>query len=170
MQLPTATPAIVETLPTGRVTPETLNRMAAIVRKYKRDANTAMVARVLTDGVSGRDGRALARRLQEWVRDGIRYVYDPRGVELLQTPPQTLKIRSGDCDDQAILLATLLESLGFSTRLIAVSENGQYYSHVMSQVLLGDRWINLETIIPGVQIGWFPSNVSRTPPPMVRHI
>lgn len=143
------------------VTTATLKRMAQIVRKYSSDAGIAMAARQLTQGVAERNARGVVERLQGWVRDHIRYVNDPRSIEMVQTPVQTLKIMTGDCDDKAVLLNTLLESMGFVTRFAAIAENNDpFFSHVMAQVRLGTRWVNLETILPGVGVGWYPTQAT----------
>lgn len=54
-----------------------------------------------------------ARRLYEYVRDEITYIHDPYNIEEVQPPEITLKLRAGDCDDKAVLLAALLLSIGF---------------------------------------------------------
>jgi len=102
--------------------------MVAIARKYKSDAGTLTVARQIITGCGIKDVRAQKIQtitcIQNWVRDNIIYVPDPRDTELLQTPPQTLSIGTGDCDDKSILVATLLETLGFTTRYVAVGGSG----------------------------------------------
>lgn len=141
--------------------------MVAIVRKYKSDANVITLARRIMKNVPERDAREMIRSLQAFVRDRIKYVQDPRGLEMIQTPPRTLEIGTGDCDDKAILLATLLETVGFRTRFEAVGMNDGPYSHVLMAVHLGRGWVPLETIIPGVEPGWFPPDATRL---MVAHV
>ncbi len=143
------------------ITQATLAKMVRIVRKYKGDAGTVMAARQITQGVPERNIAGIIERLQGWVRDHIRYVPDPRGLEMVQTPPQTLSIMTGDCDDKATLLATLLETMGFATRFAAIATHDEpFFSHVMAQVRMGTRWVNLETILPGTGVGWFPTDAT----------
>lgn len=170
-----AVQSLIQPLGVGaQVTPATLDRMVALTRKYQRDLTVIRAAREITDRCPERAARAQIQCLQAWVRDYIKYVNDPRLIEMIQTPVETLRIRTGDCDDKATLLATLLETMGFTTRFIAIAEDTPglppQYSHVMAQVRLGPGWINLETILPGVGVGWFPSNVARDPPPLVRNV
>jgi transglutaminase-like putative cysteine protease len=103
------------------------------------------------------------RVLQNFVRDRIRYVRDVRGVEVLQEPPYTLRVGSGDCASMAVLLASLLESIGFRKRFRAVGLNGEGYSHVLAEAKDQDngRWVHLECIVPGAEPGWFPPRVTR---------
>ena len=42
----------------------------------------------------------------------------PRRVDTVRYPVQTLRRRSGDCDDTTVLLAALLESVGIATQLV----------------------------------------------------
>lgn len=141
--------------------------MVKIARQYKRDVGIISLARRLTDHLPEKDFTGEITALQHFVRDEIRYVRDPEGVEMVQTPPRTLEIRAGDCDDKSVLLASLLGSMGFKTLFMAVGLNGQPYSHVLVQVLLGTRKISLETIIAGIEPGWAPPDITSF---MVAHV
>lgn len=166
---------------------KTLRDMVAIVRKYRSDAGVGAVARQILIAGGVRDARAQKQLaillIQNFVRDHIVYVPDPRDVEMLQTPPRTLQIGTGDCDDKAILVATMLETLGFSTRFMAVGGTGAEwadggdewcgsgkppYSHVLAQVRVGSgHWVCLETIVSSAQPGWCPKGIQVL---MVAHV
>lgn len=164
----------------------TLRKMVAIIRKYSSDTTTIETARGIISHAGITDVRMnrykTIRAIQNWVRDNISYVPDPRLYEMLQTPPQTLHIGTGDCDDKTILVCALLETLGFDTELLAVGGTGQgwaptcgppgsvpEYSHVLGAVRYGpltgrkppflDGWLTLETIVPGAGPGYFPAGV-----------
>lgn len=78
-----------------------------------------------------------ARKIFEFVRDEIRYVYDPMGLEEIQSPETTLKLRAGDCEDQAIILSSLLSAIGFESALIfADTDNDGVPDHVYSAVYI----------------------------------
>jgi len=60
---------------------------------------------------------------------GLRYQVDPNNpyskmsgeqVDYVQFPRETLKLKSGDCDDLSVLLAAALENLGIETALVDV--------------------------------------------------
>ena len=76
----------------------------------------------------------------------IQYVRDVRGVETIATPIKTLEFRQGDCDDQAVLLASLLEAIGHPTRFVAMKQTtfGPYV-HVYTETKIGSKWYPLET-------------------------
>jgi transglutaminase-like putative cysteine protease len=165
---------------------ETLRKMVAIIRKYSSDVTTINAASAIIAAAGVRDVRGqryqVIRSIQNWVRDHIVYVPDPRLHEMLQTPPRTLTRGMGDCDDKTILVCTLLETLGFQTELLAVGGSGggwsascappgelPEYSHVLGAVRYGpttrrkpaflDGWLTLETIIPGAGPGYLPPGV-----------
>ncbi|HEV8612322.1 MAG TPA: hypothetical protein VGQ73_02355 [Gemmatimonadales bacterium] len=168
----------------------TLRKMAAIIRKYTTDATTLNTARMLCVQAGVTDQRQARRQcigiLQGFVRDRIAYFYDPVYAELLQTPPETLYIGTGDCDDKTILLMALLSSIGYETELLAVGGSGHGwqadpgnpidpsqpppFSHVLGAVRCGplrggnlppflDGWLILETIVPGAKPGYRPAGI-----------
>lgn len=99
-------------------------------------------------GLRQKDFTGEAQRLHAFVRDEIRYVKDTDGIELLHDAPTVLRVGAGDCDDKAILLASLLGSIGHPTRFIAVAFAPHQFSHVWLQVYLNGRWIDLEPTEP----------------------
>ncbi|WMW24494.1 transglutaminase family protein [Methanolobus sediminis] len=50
-------------------------------------------------------------------KENIQYVSDPRGKDLWSTPGETITVGAGDCDDYAILLASLIEAIGGTSRV-----------------------------------------------------
>lgn len=116
-------------------------------------------ARALVRGLRQKDVVSAIRRLHGWVRDHVQYLRDVRGVETLSTPLLLLEQRQGDCDDKALLLATLLETLGLPTRFVALGF-GPRFSHVLVEVRLSSGWWPLETTEP-VPAGWYPRGVRR---------
>jgi hypothetical protein len=68
-------------------------------------------------GIQSHDFLEECRALAEFVQKYVRYVRDPTGIEQLHSPLYMIdKIKAGvaqgDCDDQALLLAALLLSVG----------------------------------------------------------
>lgn len=70
---------------------------------------------------------------------------DVNTVETVQTPDKTLLDGSGDCDDQAVLLGSLLESIGHPARFLAVGFQPGVFAHVLVEGKIGARWVPLET-------------------------
>lgn len=140
-------------------THETLKIMGGLVKQFKRDPMIRDTAISLTAHLRPRDWTGQVRVLYEYVRDQIRYTRDVLGVETIQTPPVTMDLEAGDCDDKSTLLAALLQSIGHPTRFVATGYRSlQSFSHVYVETLLGERWVPLDptTTKP---FGWEP----RTP-------
>ena len=163
---PGAVPSQLSDLPAGSVdqTRATLRLMCKLVRQFKTDTGIRTLAQQLTRDLQSKAFSDELRVLQNFARDRIRYVRDVRDVETVQTPVRTLEIGSGDCDDKAVLLAALLESIGFRTRFQAVGLSGQEYSHVLAEGYdpIKRSWVPLECIVPGAEPGWFPQGVTRS--------
>lgn len=145
----------------------TLRAMRALVKDAIRDPAQQVRDSVLQIITSERWVQQI-RDVQSWVQNNIRYVLDPidadGGVELVQTPQATLQKRAGDCDDQAVLVATLLSCIGHPCRFIALGFNGQPLSHVLTQTKVGNTgtasdWVAVETIKPE-PLGFMPPGVT----------
>lgn len=115
-------------------------------------------ARRLVQGLEQKDRRGEVTAVFSFVRDRVRYVRDPVNNEFIQAPLVTLELRSGDCDDKAVLLAALLNALGYQTRFKAVGPVVGILSHVFVEVLLNGSWIPLDSTEPQAE-GWAPSGV-----------
>lgn len=156
-----------QTIPAGTPgTKRTLEIMRKLVHEGKKSPLVRHVSVLLTQDIEQKNKFAEIYALYNFVKDRIRYVRDIRNVETLHTAERILQNKAGDCDDKSILLASLLESLGFKTRFVAVGfappkkgffgkPQARGYSHVLPEVLLKNAWIPLETTEP-VNIGWFP--------------
>jgi hypothetical protein len=156
-------PAMLAGLPDGVAgTRATLKMMARLVRQYKKDPGINLTALEITRGIESYDTAAEVTALQHFVRDRIKYRMDVEGVETLRTPPVTLQMEAGDCDDKATLLCTLLATIGYSCAFFAVGFNGVDFSHVLAGVRLGSGYVPLETIVPGAEPGWFPPGADPT--------
>lgn len=131
--------------------------MTQLTRSGKTSPTVYALARELTNRLRQKSYRDEVRVLHAFVRDKIRYVRDVRGIESLQTPDKTLEFHSGDCDDKAVLVASLLESIGHKTRFVAVGFAPGRFQHVYAETKVGQNWVPLETTEP-VGVGWYPPN------------
>lgn len=134
----------------------TLRLMRDCVRRYKKNPEIRRRALQITSRLRGKDYPGEARAVQEFVRRAVRYVRDIRNVETLQTPDTTLRVGQGDCDDQAVLAASLLEAVGHPTRFVAVAfDPAVPYQHVFTETKIGNKWVPLETT-ENFGFGFFP--------------
>lgn len=85
---------------------------------------------VLENVGPGTERYRLAARLTEFVYEVVENV---ESSSRLLRPDYLLEhVGEGDCEDQAVLLASLLEARSFETRFVSVSRNG--VKHLMLQV------------------------------------
>lgn len=146
--MPLANRVTLQSIPNGDAgTKATLQAMRRFAREGARNIVVREQAMSLVRDLPGhKNWVGQVRALHSFVRDCIQYVRDIAGVETLQTPEMTLRYRQGDCDDQATLLAALLQSIGHPARFVAISALplGQF-SHVYVETKIGARWFPLET-------------------------
>ncbi len=144
----------------------TIRYMEALVQGNEGAANLEVrrTALDITRNVASRDYAGERDAVQQWVLQNVKF----RGEfkETIQTPLVTLKLRAGDCDDHAQLVAALLMSIGHQTRFKTVAADRQApgdFSHVYTEALdpRTKSWIPIETTIAGVRAGWAPPNIYR---------
>jgi len=133
---------------------QTLGTMRQLVNEFRTNLDIRQTATATIFLTPEKNQLAEANALFELVRDGIRYTRDINGVETISTPLMTLQGRLGDCDDQVVLLATLLESVGYPTRFVVAGYNypGEL-EHVYLQALLDGQWIDMDPT-EHYQMGW----------------
>jgi hypothetical protein len=99
----------------------------------KINTNSDVVRKVATERVArckGNDRLCESVFLNRFVAKEITYRQDPRRVaneirlmDHVQSPAQTLELKAGDCEDQSILLVSLLGAVGFKTYLAFTSDH-----------------------------------------------
>ncbi|HWR24799.1 MAG TPA: transglutaminase family protein [Methanosarcina sp.] len=83
--------------------------------------------------------------LFDTVRENVQYVSDPRGNDVWEPANVTLKIGAGDCEDQAILLSSMLEAVGGTTRVYLTD------SHAFAAVYIGNGTAATDAAVKGVR-------------------
>jgi len=107
-----------------------------IVTQYTGDA----ALREITLGVvfpqcRPKDEPAQALAIGKWAQDRTYYVHE--GSELFQTPLTTIRLKAGDCDDYAILIASMLGCVGIRNKLCILKINGRW-AHIFPVALVND--------------------------------
>lgn len=133
----------------------------------------ALAAQILAQaGVDQRQYERQADALLKWVQQNIAYLNEPG--ETLQDPGYTLRVKHGDCDDMALLLAAFYESIRLpwkfvlagtipSTRQRVRWVEGQPFPRgaVMAHIYLAvgfpvfrpERWVFVEPTVKGAPLG-----------------
>lgn len=123
----------------------TLRVMREAVNESKTDPRVIQAAVSLIFNTPQRDEWGEASAIFDYVRDSIRFVRDVHGIETLAAPWLTLIRRVGDCDDQAALLASLFEAVGYPTRFVmAAYTEPDAWEHVYLQVFVLGEWIDAD--------------------------
>ncbi len=142
-------------------------------------------ARIIASGCKGLPDILQICDIYDYLRDGDpkkgmhgwKYVSDPSGEESFQNASDTLQMgdeghRSGvgDCDDYAILMSSLIESIGGSTMIILAEKDGKG-AHMYSEVYLGrfgEDDENVAKIIKWLKGKYDRNNIAVEPLPQTR--
>lgn len=138
---------------------DTLKVMAKLARAGSKSYAVIQRATSITRGCEAKDLACRIKSIHAYVRDGIQYQLDPVDLEMVQSPEVTMQRAAGDCDDQSVLVAALLMSLGIQARFIAIGFTPNVYEHVYTEAKCGTVWIPLETT-ERVEAGWNPADNS----------
>ena len=159
---PSKTTATLLAIPDGPAgTFATLKLMRRLVQRYKKKLPLRQLALSIVRNNAPKDYRGEIHSLWRFVKQNIRYVKDIKGIETIQTPDKTLEFGQGDCDDQSVLLATLLEAVGHHTRFVALGFSPlPRYDHVLVATKMGNQWVPLETTEPW-PFGTIPNQIFR---------
>jgi hypothetical protein len=130
-------------------TDQTVARMVWLVQHSQHDSKLRPLAlSIIKTSADGQLQRVQA--IQDWVNANVRYVPDPVTVETVQAPSVTVENSFGDCDDQAVLVAALLMSIGTEVQFKAVGQGVNEMEHVWAQALVGGQWIDVDTVAYGL--------------------
>ena len=140
--------------------------MVRLTKIYRSTTPIRDAAERIIAGVREKDYTGEAAAVQAWVRDNVRYTRDVFDVETLKTPLETLRTLHGDCDDKSLLAGTILQTIGFPVRYVAVGVAPGRYDHVYAETKIGAHWVGVETTEP-VSLGWRPESIAA---PMVAHV
>lgn len=134
--------------------------MSRLTKQYKKNPYMITASRLALARVPMKSARAEVEALFYFVRSAVRYTQDITDTELVIAPDVLLRdIHAGDCDDMSLVLATLLESVGYKTRFVACGFQMDELTHVFVQVKMGRDWFALDTTEP-YPPGWTPPDAS----------
>ncbi|VVB53413.1 Transglutaminase-like superfamily protein [uncultured archaeon] len=149
---------------TGRLAEEILgDDIKAAVYRGKNDPDVRLLAIdiIRSARLDGRQYADVAAAIQSWVRDNILYVSDPVRTEIFQEARYTLFVsKAGDCDDQAIAVASLLMAVGIPAKIILLSMDPNFntrtsrFTHVFAAAEISGKEIWCETIVPNAALDY----------------
>jgi len=152
--------ATVTDIPSGPAgTERTIQAMEGLVAAARRDPLVVRVAQRAVGGVRERDAVGEFQACLEEVRRRTRYTQDPLDCETIKAPWVTIEESetsatgraAADCDDQVVLLAALIGSVGYPTRFVTYRADGNRpndFSHVALEAMSpDDGWVTLDPIM-----------------------
>jgi transglutaminase-like putative cysteine protease len=96
-----------------------------------------------------------AKEVEKYVSQRTQYFFDEKNYyhpgykEFFQTPSMTWHSRMGDCDDQAILFASIMGMLGYKNDVVVccgmVTWNGSDLGHAWPQVFYQGEWHDFDS-------------------------
>ena len=150
-----------------------LRVLRGFTQKYGRDPRIRefTVDVIRQAGVQPRDYPGQAAAILRWVQNNIYYINE--SGEQVQSPFYTLRKRYGDCDDQAIMIGAMAESVmlpwrfclagtGLGSKAIKHYEGGPMpwsgtFSHIYVQLgwppIKPTTWVSAEPTIKGLPLG-----------------
>lgn len=159
-----------------------LKRLAELVVKGSIDPVVVQAARTITADCNSRDDLCEVTAIFDAVhvgtdklpalKNGIRYTKDPRAADFFQGARRLLESAAkganrADCDEHAVLVASLCAALGFKAGVRAYGPNpkSNEYTHVYAVVALpkdgpwpeGYGGHGMDTTVPDAHPGWQPS-------------
>jgi hypothetical protein len=122
--------------------------LVSLASKVDPMAVRTAAADIVSDQPSATDGAASHRQVAElhrYVNENITYVPDPTSTNYIASPDETLTTEAGDCDCQATLIASLIEAIGVSTRLVLCqSKSGS--RHALAEVHMADSPNDIQSV------------------------
>ena len=136
----------------------TMRKMAQRVRETLRTSRYAIdVSNNVVSHTVPRDRVSQIRAISDYVSRRFRFVPDPIGVELLRDPTEMIfamqqrGYTQGDCDDAAMVIATLGMANGIPARFRALAfySPDAPYTHVIADLCaVSGRWFPLDVTKP----------------------
>ena len=139
---------------------ERLATIQDLVLKSAQDPQMRKLALMITARCPERDKICEAEAIYHAVKHRVRYTGDigairhadgvVDGIDLYQSARRTIEMGGGDCDDQAIVNATLLALNGFDPILRVVKQKSDPdWSHIYAGFYDGRKFVALDTTLPG---------------------
>lgn len=144
-----------------QVTRGSLVEMARLVKFGKQHPAIFALSRKIALPVDSKDFKGEAVAVYDWVKSNIKYRSDVGGLDTFISPEVLAEIKQGDCDDHAIMNATLLRALDHPARFKAVKIKGdKFFSHVYTETLIGQKWVPMDTTVD-FPMGWEPPDIDQ---------
>lgn len=145
-------------------TAATIKEMQKLARAASIDPKFVSWCRSIVADLPPKDYYGEAKRIYDVVKKHVRYVLDPRGMEMVQDPRHVIFVEGQeDCDGHATTIAAIALALGHGAafKTVAVDpDRPDEFSHVYPligiQKGMGEEWIAADTTQKSGYFGWEP--------------
>lgn len=142
-------------------TAQTIRQMQKLATHGKRDFRIRKLAISLVRNCPNKDYNCFARAIYNYCTHQIKYIFDPNGVELIENPWRIVESGGADCDSIVVLLAAMLESIGFPCEYVTIKADGlrpNEFSHVYLECDVPKTgWVSMDCTMPDKSYGWKPA-------------
>ena len=115
--------------------------------KISRGAKDPLIVKLASQITAGKSKDGKIKAIADYVKERVRYVKDPSGIEVIQDARDTLRLGRGDCDDLTILISSLAKAGGLKARAKVVGDTIKDLSHIYPEVK-GSRWHQVDLVDP----------------------
>lgn len=137
-------------------------RLGYIIQMIQKGRDNPEVRRRTVQILSQKCGKKWCTPEKNWnaeavqifdsVRENIRYTRDTYNKDLFQHPLRTFEFGGGDCDDYAIVLASMLQSVGYPVKLRVIQTVDSHdWNHIYTLVGLPPqspkKWMSLDASV-----------------------
>ena len=141
--------------------------MRTAISKFVQEGSQNQTVRLYATSIVPNFTQDQVKAVYDNVQLHVKYQPDPAGTELFTAPWKMIELiqinnAAGDCDDIAILTASLLRTLGYQSRVALLGRFTPAYDHAVAQVYdekIGD-WLFVDPSNYTDPLGWVPPYVS----------
>jgi len=125
---------------------QSLEILSRLAKEYAIHPRIRALVAELLASCKEKDYDCYIQQITDFVKKNVKYVNDPPRAEVFQSPLRTLEWGIGDCDDFAVLTASLLLSAGLNARPVIKRVNDRW-GHVVVEVFHPERkeWLEIDT-------------------------
>lgn len=137
-------------IPSGSAgTVATIAEMFRLIKMGQVDPQIVAFAAQAIGNTSFKREKKLVSKATKAVLKRVQILEDPVRHEFVQEPAVTLQTGRGDCDDLVVLVASVLERMGFETELVVGSQTGggaSDFTHVWLRTFLprAQQWLPVD--------------------------
>ena len=123
-----------------------INRIIQLVNNGAMNPHVRRIAMEIAEKYSS--PRGMANAIFAWIKNNIRYVFDPKDTDQYSPVEMTLSLRKGDCEDMTILGVSIAKNLGLPARLKVLTYDEKKWSHIYPLFKIDGKWIPYDFTLP----------------------